>query len=129
MPPGEEASLVTLRIPAKPEYVALARLALGGLLRRVGLPEHERADLKLAISEAAIACCREEDEHRRQVTFGFRIEGDLLVMDVTGGGFPSLSEEEQTLGRAIIEAVVDEYSDGPGAKRLVKRLSVPVAGY
>src|SRR5690348_11401437 len=43
---------VTLRIPAKPEYITLCRLALTGLsqLREIG--DDALADLKLALTEA-----------------------------------------------------------------------------
>ena len=43
---------VRLRIPARAEYVALARLALSGLADIVELPEELLADLKLALTEA-----------------------------------------------------------------------------
>jgi hypothetical protein len=43
---------VRLRIPARAEYVALARLALSGLADIAALPEELVADLKLALTEA-----------------------------------------------------------------------------
>ena len=43
---------VHLRIPARAEYVALARLALSGLADIVELSEELVADLKLALTEA-----------------------------------------------------------------------------
>src|ERR1700751_3495148 len=49
---AEDVSSVRLRIPAKPEYVALGRLALTGLAQARALPSDTIADLKLALTEA-----------------------------------------------------------------------------
>src|SRR5690348_6089303 len=52
---GEELEgmrTVRLRIPARAEYIALARLALSGLADIVELSEELVADLKLALTEA-----------------------------------------------------------------------------
>jgi anti-sigma regulatory factor (Ser/Thr protein kinase) len=43
---------VRLRVPARPEYIALARLALRGLADLALLSEDDLVDLKLALSEA-----------------------------------------------------------------------------
>ena len=52
---GEELEgmrTVRLRVPARPEYIALARLALSGLADIASLPDEQVADLKLALTEA-----------------------------------------------------------------------------
>ena len=46
------ASVVTLVMPAKSEYLILARLALAGIAREVPMSEAVLADLKLAVTEA-----------------------------------------------------------------------------
>src|SRR5437763_5837894 len=43
---------VRLRVPARAEYIALARLALAGLADIVALSDELLADLKLALTEA-----------------------------------------------------------------------------
>ena len=43
---------VVLEVPAKPEYLLLARLAATGVGRSAGASEETVADLKLAITEA-----------------------------------------------------------------------------
>ena len=43
---------VRLRVPARAEYIALARLALTGLAELAPLSEEDVADLKLALTEA-----------------------------------------------------------------------------
>ena len=44
---------VSLTIPARPDYLVLARLALSAVCRLTPLSPEEIADLKLAITEAA----------------------------------------------------------------------------
>ena len=125
--PGEAASRegrdVALTIPAKPDYLVLARLALAAVCRLTPLSPEEVADLKLAITEAANDFVEESrpGEDERRVDFSFRLLEDRLVMELEGPG-ASVSSVEQELGRAIIDATVDECSFGEGRTRLVKYL-------
>jgi serine/threonine-protein kinase RsbW len=115
---------VSLTIPARPDYLVLARLALSAVCRLTPLSPEEIADLKLAITEAANDYVDEsrplEDESR--VSFSFRLLDDRLSMELSGPG-SSVSAVEQELSRAIIEATVDECSFGSGRTLLVKYLS------
>nr|WP_106781574.1 anti-sigma B factor RsbW [Lysinibacillus timonensis] len=43
---------VELRIPAKPQYVSVIRLAVSGLANRIGFLYDQIEDLKIAVSEA-----------------------------------------------------------------------------
>ena len=115
---------VSLTIPARPDYLVLARLALSAVCRLTPLTPEEIADLKLAITEAANDYVDEsrplEDESR--VSFSFRLLDDRLSMELSGPG-SSVSAVEQELSRAIIEATVDECSFGTGRTLLVKYLA------
>ena len=115
---------VSLTIPARPDYLVLARLALSAVCRLTPLTPEEIADLKLAITEAANDYVDEsrplEDESR--VSFSFRLLDDRLSMELSGPG-SSVSAVEQELSRAIIEATVDECSFGSGRTLLVKYLA------
>jgi serine/threonine-protein kinase RsbW len=115
---------VSLTIPARPDYLVLARLALSAVCRLTPLSPEEIADLKLAITEAANDYVDEsrplEDESR--VSFSFRLLDDRLAMELSGPG-SSVSAVEQELSRAIIEATVDECSFGSGRTLLVKFLA------
>jgi serine/threonine-protein kinase RsbW len=115
---------VSLTIPARPDYLVLARLALSAVCRLTPLSPEEIADLKLAITEAANDYVDEsrplEDESR--LSFGFHLLDDRLSMDLEGPD-TSVSSMEQELSRAIIEATVDECNFGSGRTRLVKYLS------
>jgi serine/threonine-protein kinase RsbW len=115
---------VSLTIPARPDYLVLARLALSAVCRLTPLSPEEIADLKLAITEAANDYVDEsrplEDESR--VSFAFRLLDDRLSMELSGPG-SSVSAVEQELSRAIIEATVDECSFGSGRTLLIKYLA------
>jgi serine/threonine-protein kinase RsbW len=124
-----ESRDVSLTIPARPDYLVLARLALSAVCRLTPLSPEQVADLKLAITEAANDYVDEarslEDESR--VSFSFRLLDDRLTMELTGTGSP-VPATEQELSRAIIEATVDESSFGAGRTLLVKYLSESAAG-
>ena len=115
---------VSLTIPARPDYLVLARLALSAVCRLTPLSPEEIADLKLAITEAANDYVDErrplEDETR--LSFGFHLLDDRLAMELEGPD-SDVSAMEQELSRAIIEATVDEVDFTTGRTRLVKYLS------
>jgi len=111
---------VRLTVPAKPEYIVLTRLALSAVCRLTSLEPEDVADLKLAITEAATAFVREDSEE--QLTCGFELEDQQLVLDIGGPLATTVSEEEQELGQAIIRATVDECDFRPDGVRLVKYL-------
>jgi serine/threonine-protein kinase RsbW len=115
---------VSLTIPARPDYLVLARLALSAVCRLTPLSPEEVADLKLAITEAAndyVDDTRPLDDETR-VSFGFHLLDDRLAMELEGPD-TDVSAMEQELSRAIIEATVDECTFGRGRTRLVKYLS------
>jgi serine/threonine-protein kinase RsbW len=115
---------VSLTIPARPDYLVLARLALAAVCRLTPLSPEEIADLKLAITEAAndyVDDSRPLDDESR-VSFSFRLLDDRLSMELSGPG-SSVSAVEQELSRAIIEATVDESSFSSGRTLLVKYLA------
>jgi anti-sigma regulatory factor (Ser/Thr protein kinase) len=123
---------VTLAIPAKPDYVVLARLALSAVCRIAPLELEAAADLKLAITEAATFLmggdrrseARESDE-ADQMLFAFDLRDDVIVVEVKGSRERTFSEEERELSRAIIDATVDSCTYDSGAMTLTKRLGLP----
>lgn len=118
---------VSLTVPAHPDYLALARLALGAVCRLTALEPEEVVDLKLAITEAASGALLDEPASRNgdTVDFSFRLDDDELTLDVRGATRPAISVEERELARAIIDATVDDcVRDGPSI-RLIKRLRPP----
>ena len=116
---------VTLTIPARPDYLVLARLALSAVCRLTALSAEEVADLKLAVTEAANEFVDDSRpyEQEGEVHFAFRLGDDRLILELDGP-IAEVSEVEQELGRAIIDATVDQCDFSPGRTRLVKYLQV-----
>jgi len=131
-----QARAVRLCIPAKPEYIALGRLALTGLARVRSLPEDVLADLKLALTEACTNSVRHAyDEGEGIVEIRYELHQDRLVIEVSdaGEGFDPVDPPDNSalgeggLGLAIIGALADELEicrrNGGGASlRFVKHL-------
>jgi serine/threonine-protein kinase RsbW len=138
--PGREAMrTVRLRIPARPEFVTLARLALTGLAGPAEMSEEVLADLKLALTEAVSSSVRRAKEGREgHIELAFELDASTLVVEVADDGvgsypgFPSRLADEQPaeggLEIAIIRSLVDELEiesepDVGGSRlRIVKRL-------
>jgi serine/threonine-protein kinase RsbW len=135
----EGMRMVRLRIPARAEYVALARLALSGLADIAALPEELVADLKLALTEAVSNSVRHAyGEGGGFVSVAYELGRDSLAVEVVddGEGFdpeqpPALEGEELTeggLGIAIIRTIADDFEldSQPGVRgsrlRFAKRL-------
>jgi serine/threonine-protein kinase RsbW len=119
----ERAGVVALTIPARPEFIALGRLALTGLARTRALSQEIVADLKLALTEACSNSVRHAYEEGRLgvVQIRYELSPDRFVIEVDdeGSGFdPQTIERAQEeldeggLGIAIIRALTDELEIG-----------------
>jgi serine/threonine-protein kinase RsbW len=128
---------VVLRMPAKADYLVLARLALSGLAHTVELDAEVLADLKLAVTEACANAARHAYEDEGRVTLRLAADESQVRIEIEdeGGGFTGVHGEsepgllpEDGMGLAIIRAVVDEFEIGSGdggrgtRLRLLKRL-------
>jgi serine/threonine-protein kinase RsbW len=115
----------TLVIPARAEYLLLARLALTGVARLAQADEEALADLRLAVTEAAANACRHayedgEGDITIQLTLSHDHQLEVVVED-DGPGFATESvaewraEElgEDGMGLAIIRAIADDVEIGP----------------
>jgi serine/threonine-protein kinase RsbW len=135
----ETSRTVRLRVPARPEYVALTRLALSGLAELAPLSEGDVADLKLALTEAVSNSVRHAYPRGDGfVSIAYELSAGALQIEVVddGAGFdpdvaPPLEGEELSeggLGIAIIRTIADELeiTSRPGERgsrlRFVKRL-------
>src|SRR5918999_73801 len=114
-----EARSVRLRIPAKPEYITLVRLALSGLSRLRPLDDETLGDLKLAVTEACSNSVRHgyRDGREGTVEVSYELQPDRLVVEVVddGPGFDPSGTigrgeklSEGGLGIAIIRSIADE---------------------
>jgi serine/threonine-protein kinase RsbW len=120
------ASTVTLVIPAKTEYLILARLALAGIAREVRIDETALADLKLAVTEACGNAIRHaHPSGQGVVSVRYDVEPgsiEIRVEDegpgITSGAVPPEPTDELSeggMGLAIIDALVDELEIGARA--------------
>jgi serine/threonine-protein kinase RsbW len=115
---------VALTIPARPDYLVLARLALSAVCRLTPLSAEEIADLKLAITEAAndfVDDSRPDDDEGR-LSFSFKLLDDRLLLELEGPQ-GAVTDVERELGRAIIDATVDECDFAGGRTLLIKYLA------
>ena len=140
-PTGDGDRAITLRIPAKAEYITLCRLALTGLSQLREIDDDATADLKLALTEAVSNSVRHAygPGGSGHVEVRYELAPDRLGIEVIddGEGFdpdeaPSFDGGELSeggLGIAIIRSIADEFEidSAPGRRgsrlRFVKRLS------
>ena len=119
---AQESRNVSLTIPAKPDYLVLARLALSAVCRLTPLEALEVADLKLAVTEAATEFVHDGDDRDDDtIAFDFRLAEGRLELELVGPEEVT-STTDRELSHAIIEATVDESEFSPGRTLLVKQL-------
>jgi serine/threonine-protein kinase RsbW len=115
---------VTLVMPARSEYLLLARLALTGVGRSAVTDEEALADVRLAVTEAAANACRHaytDGIGDVTVTLVLSTDGRLeVVVEDDGVGFDggrvadwrADALGEDGMGLAIIRAVADDVTIG-----------------
>jgi serine/threonine-protein kinase RsbW len=118
------SEVVTLVMPAKTEYLILARLALAGIARGTPISESVLADLKLAVTEACGNSVRHAyPSNPGVVRVRYEVNDgaiEIVVEDEGAGSEASLWVEptagqgpaESGMGLAIIRAIVDELDIG-----------------
>jgi serine/threonine-protein kinase RsbW len=119
---------IELKIPAKPEYVAVIRLTLSGIANRMGFSYEDLDDLKIAVSEACTNAVQHaytlDSQGEVQVGFGiYRNRIEIMVADHgqsfdfelarTGKGPYVMPDSidflrEGGLGLYLIETLMDE---------------------
>ncbi|MGQ0744589.1 MAG: ATP-binding protein [Acidimicrobiales bacterium] len=116
---------VRLVVPARPEYLRLARMLAAAVGSRAGLTLDEIDDLRIAIDEVMFAAVG-PDGGEGQVALTFRLEAtriEVIGRSVFADGVASRGRPT-ALSDQILRAVLDEYSISPepdGASfRLVK---------
>ena len=116
-PSSEHLGTVELRIPSKPEWVAVARLAVAAIANRLPFSVEEIEDLKLAIAEACTICIQHGagsetiDIECQAATTQLRVEVRdhryrLRAAEATPAKRASMAVEG--LGIFLIQALMDE---------------------
>ena len=133
---------VRLTIPAKAEYLVLARLVLTGIAMEVPMSEIALADLKLAVTEVcgnAVQHAYEDDPG--VVRLVFEVEPEAIEVSVedegAGAALPDIDDDsvfsdgpaESGMGLAIVRAVMDEVAidEDPAARGTVVRMRKSLA--
>ena len=140
MASSDGEAVVELKIPGKPEYVGVARLAILGVASRMRFSYDEVEDIRLAVGEActtAIERAASAQTPSPEVRVRCVIDPTRLVVEVTdnnvGAAFPSepsvVAEsvlEERSLGGVLIRILMDdvqisqESEAGPHVVRMTK---------
>lgn len=132
--------VIALAIPARTEYLILARLALAGIAHEVPIEQSTLADLKLAVTEACGNAIRHANPAREGVVrIRYAVEDDMIEICVEDDGpgipepvprsLPPVELTEGGMGLAIIDALVDDLEIGSAAEgrgttvRMRRRLS------
>jgi serine/threonine-protein kinase RsbW len=116
-PASDYLGTVELRIPSKPEWVAVARLAVAAIANRLPFSAEEIEDLKLAIAEACTLCITQAPG-AETIDITCEAATSQLRVDVrddryrTRGGdrlppAPSVAGEDEGLGIFLIQALMD----------------------
>jgi len=121
-PPSLQSRDVHLSVPARPDYLVLARLALSAMCRLTPLEHAEVADLKLAITEAASGYVAGGDASDAVIDFDFRLHDDRIEMKLDGEPVDHPAEEQE-VSRAIVAATVDKFELEGRHTVLVKRFA------
>jgi len=117
-PSADHLGTVELRIPSKPEWVAVARLAVAAIANRLPFSVEEIEDLKLAIAEACTMCIQQGpgsetiDITCEASTAQLRVDvrdGRYRLSDDAGAKRPAVvAVDGEGLGIFLIQALMDD---------------------
>lgn len=121
-----QPSIVELKIPSKPEFVGVARLAILGVASKMRFSYDEVEDIRLAVGEActtAVERAITANKTDTNITIRSEISDGKLTVEVRDevGRLPQPPEkpespaelDEQSLGALLMELLVDEFGVEP----------------
>ena len=103
---GTATGAIRLEIPAAPEYLRLARLAVADVGARAGWSYEDIDDLRIAVDELCYAIGAGAQHGR--LTLEYEVSGSTVEVRGTGQDTTPLAAPGE-LARAIIAAVVDQF--------------------
>jgi hypothetical protein len=120
----EHRDEVRLVVPARPEFLRLARVTAAGLAGRLGFSYDEVEDLRLAIDELCFGLTG-TDGRLGMVELRYALDDEGLVVEGQGRFDDDIPVGLSQLSSVILSALVDEHHLGPGSEgpefRLLKR--------
>lgn len=124
---------VELKIPCRPEYVGVARLAILGVASRMKFSYDEVEDIRLAVGEActtSVEWAEKNGKNESDLVLVSEIGQDKLTVDIfdqagdRGEESRGNAEDSENLGALLITLLVDEVTvvpkDGGTHVRMVK---------
>lgn len=120
--------VIRLCIPAKAEYLVMARLVVGAVFGQAGYNMDDIGDAKTALSEACLLLMPKEDEDA-QLQLEIWIENGVhMVVSTPQTHVHSKNTEEHEFSMFLLEALIDQVQfdcvDGINAYRLFKAMPV-----
>jgi serine/threonine-protein kinase RsbW len=96
--------VVRLTLPARPEFVRLARLVIAGLAGRHGFSYEDVEDLRIAVDELCFLVVGQVG-HDGEIALSFTMKDDSLEVEGQGGAaLVELSPFSQRIGRVPLLA-------------------------
>jgi hypothetical protein len=116
---------VRLAVPARPEFVGLARVTAAGLASRLGFTFDQVEDLRLAIDEMCFGLTGSKGKDGI-LELRFLLSPEGLTVEGKGSFSPPGPVHLSELSKVILDALVDEHSisdgaDGPRFRLMKKR--------
>ncbi|MHB1001416.1 MAG: ATP-binding protein [Armatimonadota bacterium] len=115
-------AVVELKIPCKPEFVGIARLAILGVASRMQFSYDEVEDVRLAVGEActtAVERALKANKFNTDISIQSEIIGNKLTINIMDSiaRLPDTQQsddtfdeiDEQNLGALLMELLVDEF--------------------
>lgn len=134
------AQPIDIAIPAKPEYVGIARLVIAAFAKLLGFDSEVVEDIKVAVSEACTSAIlqlhRGPQSEDRSIDISAYAESDRLIIDIGFIIAEAVSIEivrmqlnERDLGMSILTSIVDEVEViEPSPNRVILRLAKSISG-
>ena len=108
----ESVNLVELRIPCKPEFVSVARLAVAGIANRLHFTVEEIEDVKLAVAEACTNCIQRSPRAKEIALICEMVPEELRIVvrdnSVHGSGEDAAEAGGDGLGVFLIRSLMDD---------------------
>lgn len=126
---------VDLKIPARPEFVGVARLSIARVASLMPFSFDEVEDIRLAVGEAATRSIDRLDTEARRQSIGLKCQGydDQLAIELRSplAQFPPprAPSDEEDLGSMLVHILMDELNEeerpdeGVHVMRMVKQVT------
>lgn len=110
------SDVITMKVPAKPEYVGVVRLTVSGIANRLGYSYDDIEDIKISVAEACtnvVNHAYEENHTENDMHLNFSVYEDRLELIVADhGGEIDVEELKNERGPVNSDQSIDELKEG-----------------